>query len=291
MRHWHIVLPFLVAQFGFDFGGDAGFLDTVLGFFEQLFSQVFALLFNLIVAVANYLLAVAEFIYNFFLQLVLDIKNAFVWLWDHVVKVVLTKLLSIFVRVQTWLARYVNKVVGWLQKLRKWYDQYFNQFVKPVLIAIQRLRKILQLFRLLGFKWAARLDARLATIENRIIQAYELLRTNLNQIISWAQLIADPFALLRRNPVLGSILRTAPEIKNAIDRATNHVTTQAEVDKMNRDGAWYTASGRAEMTAYSHGGAAPQFIVDARANFTAAVAELPSLANQPLPGDGDGLGA
>jgi hypothetical protein len=290
MRHWHIVLPFVVAQFGFDFGGDAGFLDTVLGFFEQLFAQIFALLFNLIVAVGNYLLAVDEFIYGFSVTLFKDVKGAFSWLWEQISKITLLKLFKGLRDALAALKRWVDKIVGWLEQLRKWYDKYFNQFVKPVLIAIQRLRKILQLFRLLGFKWAARLDARLATIENRIVQAYELIRTNLNQVISWAQLIADPFALLRRNPVLGSLLRTAPEVKNAIDRATNHVTTQPEVDKMNRDGAWYTASGRAEMTAYSKGGAAPAFIVDARANFTAAVAELPSLANQALPGDGDGLG-
>lgn len=289
MKHWHIWIPFLLGQFGFDFTGPGTFLGDVLAFIQGEIVAALSFLFNLIVAVFNYLLTVAEFIFKFFLTLATDIKNAFKWLWDNVVKVGLTKLVSVFVRVQAWLAKYVNKVVGWLIRLRKWYDQYFNQFVRPVLNAIRHLRQTLQIFRLLGFKWAARLDARLATIENRIVAAYELLRVNLNKVTSFAQLIADPFALIRRNPVLGAILRTAPETKNAIDRATNHVETPAELAASNRANGWYQKDAAAGNAAYYQKNELPPDLAAARQEFLAAHAALPALEKQGFPTSNNGL--
>ena len=289
LRHWYLWLPFLVGQFGFDFGGPGTFLGDVLAFIEGEIVAALSFLFNLIVAVFNYLLAVAEFIFKFFLTLAQDIKNAFKWLWENVVKAGLTKLISVFVRVQAWLAKYVNKVTGWLIRLRKWYDQYFNQFVKPVLNAIRHLRQTLQIFRLLGFKWAARLDARLATIENRIVAAYELLRVNLNKAVSWLQLISDPFGLLRRNPVLGAIIRDAPEMKNAIDRATNHTETQGELNASNRANGWFQRDAAAGNAAYYSKRELPPDMDAARAEFIAAHAALPGLEKQGFPTSDNGI--
>ncbi len=289
LKHWYIWLPFLLGQFGFGFGGSGTFFGDVLAFIEGEIVAALTFLYNLLVVVANFLLSLVQFVFHFFLTLAQDIKNAFKWLWTNIVKEGLTKLVSVFVRVQTWLAKYVNKVTAWLVRLRKWYDQYFNQFVRPVLNAIRHLRQTLQIFRLLGFKWAARLDARLAQIENRIVQAYELLRVNLNRVISWAQLIADPFGILRRNPVLAAVLRDAPEIKNAIDRATNHHTTQQEVNSANRDNGWFQKGATAGNVAYFKGGAQPQYLKDAHADFTSARAELPALASQAFPTSSDGL--
>ena len=289
MKHWHIWIPFLLGQFGFDFGGPGTFFGDVLAFIEGEIVAALSFLFDLIVVVANFLLSLIQFVFHFFLTLATDIKNGFKWLWDNVVKVGLTKLVSVFVRLQAWLSKYVGRVVRFLVRLRKWYDQYFNQFVKPVLNTIRHIRQVLSVFRLLGLKWAARLDARLALIENRIVQAYELLRVNLNKVISFAQLIADPFAILRRNPVLGAVIRDAPEIKNAIDRATNHATTQKELDSSNHDNGWFQKGAAAGNAAYFKGGPRPEYLTDARADFTSARAELPGLALQDFPRGDDGL--
>lgn len=283
MKHWYIFFPFLVGQFGFDFTDPGTFLGDVLAFIQGEIVAALAFLFNLIVAVANFLIAVIEFVFNFFLTLARDIKAAFKWIWDNVIKVGLPKLLRGIVSAAKAVHDFAVRVVGWLNTLRKWYDQYFNQFVKPVLNAIRHLRQTLQIFRFLGFKWAARLDARLATIENRIVQAYELIRTHLNQVISFAQIIADPFGILRRNPLLAGILRNAPEIQNALDRATFHNETQKELDQSNRNNGWFqhpAAAGNAEF--YSKGELPPD-LAAARKEFLDAHAALPALANQSLP--------
>jgi hypothetical protein len=154
---------------------------------------------------------------NSFLALgdaVAKIKSVFESVWNQVILAMLKKLLDAYTKLRNLLQRIFGPVVNFLHQLRRLYDQYFNQFVKPVLNIIRNIRKFLQIFKLLGFKWAARLDARLADIENKIIKAYETLRQNLNQVTSWLQLVIDPTFILRRNPLFAAIIRSAPELRN-----------------------------------------------------------------------------
>lgn len=225
---------FVVAQFGFDFGGIGDALGGLLGTIETIVAEVFAFLWNVLVAVFNYLLSGLIFLLNFFYGLMVDVGNAFKWLWQNIVKVALTKLVNVFFRVRAFLQRIFGPVIRWLKIARQIMDQYFNKFVKPVLNLIRHVRQVLQVFRLLGFKWAGRLDARLAQIENKIVQAYELIRQHLNEVISWVQLIVDPTFLLRRVPLFGALIRSAPELQNVLDNATQHTPSPDELDKMNR---------------------------------------------------------
>lgn len=282
LRHWYLWLPFLVGQFGFDFGGPGTFLGDALAFIEGEIVAAISFLFNLLVAVANYIIGGVNFTFGFFDTLAQDVKKWGKWIWEQITKISLIKLLKGLRDALAALKRFVDRIVGWLLKIRKWYDQYFNQFVKPILNAIRHLRQVLQIFRLLGFKWAARLDARLAQIENRIVSAYVLLRTHLNQVVSWAELIADPTGILRRNPLYAGILRQWPELKNIIDRATWHTRTQAEVNASNRANGWYQKDAAAGNAAYYSKRALPPDLAAARQEFLDAHAALPGLEKQVL---------
>ena len=221
MKHWHIWLPFLVGQFGFDFGGPGTFFGDVLAFIEGEIVAALSFLFNLVVAVANFLLAVDEFIFGFVGEVFRSIKNIWKTIWDNIVKITLVKILSALSKLRKIIATIVGRILCYFQAVRDILDFIFKRFIQPYLIMIQHVRQVLQLFRLLGFKWAKRLDARLAKIENDIVGVWELIRTHVNQVISLVQLVVDPFGILRRNPLLAAVLRDAPEIKNAIDRATD----------------------------------------------------------------------
>jgi len=203
-------------------------------------------------------------------------------LWNDVIKNVLRKILALYAKLRSLLAPIFAKVLAWLQRARQILDYIFRRFIRPYLQMIQRVRQFLQIFRLLGFKWAARLDARLAAIEAKIISVFLTVRQPLNQIISFVGLIADPLGILRRNPVIGMLLRNAPEIKNAIDRATAHPQTQAEVDQSNRWNGWFLPSASADNFTYYKQGQLPPALADAHQQFLDAQAALPGLANQEL---------
>jgi hypothetical protein len=203
-------------------------------------------------------------------------------LWNDVIKNVLRKILAAYLKLRSILAPIFARVLAWLQKARQILDYIFRRFVRPYLQMIQRVRQFLQIFRLLGFKWAARLDARLAAIEAKIISVFLTVRQPLNQIISFVGLIADPLGILRRNPVIGALLRNAPEIKNAIDRATAHPQTQAEVDTSNRNNGWFQQPARAGNATYFAQGQLPPDFAAARQEFIDAGTALPGLSKQEI---------
>lgn len=164
-----------------------------------------------------------------FLQQTVDgVKSIVKNIWNDVILAVLKKILDAYSKLRDLLHKILDPVLKFLHRLRQIYDQYFNQFVKPLLNVIQRIRQFLKIFELLGFKWAKRLDADLGAIENKIIQIYTTIRQNLNLVTTWIQLIVDPTGLLRRNPLFGAIIRSAPELRNLM---LQQVTTSLTPDQ------------------------------------------------------------
>ena len=266
------LLPFVVAQYGFDFGDLFAELEAFLGSILEFLLQVVVFIWNTLVYVAQYIFSALQFIANFFYQLALDIKKAFQWIWENIVKVGLVKALQLFQTVRAWLQKVFGPILHWLKLARQWYDWAFNRFIKPVLILIQRIRQFLQIFRLLGFKWAARLDARLAQIENKIIQAYELIRQNLNRLTSWVQLIVDPTFLLRRNPLFGALIRSVPELRNLLLASVSRPLTPEEQDAQNAGHARYTLNSQEDrQKQYYSQGQLPPDVAASQADFQAKI--------------------
>ncbi len=257
LPHGWVFVPFLVGQFGFDFGSLAGIIEGYLQAFLNFLLQILVFIWNVLVYVANYIWAALNFVANFFYTLFQDVKKAFGWLWDNVVKAGLTKVVGTFLKVRAWLTNLFAPLLKWIKILRAWYDQYFNQFVKPLLKILRQIRQVLQIFKLLGFKWAARLDADIARIENKIVALYVTLRQYLNIATSWIQLIVDPLGILRRNPLFAAIIRSAPELQNLLDRATQRTLTNDEMDRAKRNRTWYTQSAASSNFTYYKQGQQP----------------------------------
>jgi len=144
-----------------------------------------------LVYVANYIWGALNWVWNFVYNLFKNIAAAFKWIWDNIIKGALTKLVKLFLRVRTWLKQTFGPVISFLKKLRAYYQWYFNHYVKPLLQLLGIVRKVLGIFRLLGFKWAARLDADIAGIEQKIVQVYSKLIGYINLAITWLDLIVD----------------------------------------------------------------------------------------------------
>ena len=268
LPHGWVFVPFLVGQFGFDFGNLGGILEGYISAVLQFLLQIVVFIWNVLVYVANYIWAALNFVANFFYTLFQDVKKAFGWLWDNVVKAGLTKVVGTFLKVRAWLTNLFAPLLKWIKILRAWYDQYFNQFVKPLLKILRQIRQVLQIFKLLGFKWAARLDADIARIENKIVALYVTLRQYLNIATSWIQLIVDPLGILRRNPLFAAIIRSAAELQNTLDRATQRELTPSEQDSAKQDARLFTKQTMAnDQTNYFSKGKLPPCYEESRQRF------------------------
>src|SRR5260370_41464917 len=125
------LVPFLVGQFGFDFGSIGGFLAGLLTDLLNFLIQVVSYIFQLLVAVANFIFSVLQFIYKFLTTLFADISRAFKWIWNTVIKGALTKLLTAYVKVRMWLEENFRPLIDFLKKVRAWYDKFFRMYVRP----------------------------------------------------------------------------------------------------------------------------------------------------------------
>jgi hypothetical protein len=268
----HHGLPWfvLLGQFGFDFGDGGGALGGFLDDIAAFLLEIIQLIWSILVAVANYIFAVLQFIWNFLVTLFNDIKDAFKWIWNNVIKAVLTKLVSVFQKVRAWLQQTFGPVLRFLKKIRAWYDKLFNQYVRPFLNVLRHIRQVLQIFRLLGFKWAARLDADLGRIEQAITKVYTTLRKYINEAITWIQLVVDPLGILRRNPLFAGLIRSAKELENIHLQVTQRPLFASEAATCDRNRTWFSGNAPADNLKYYKQGQLPPDMEDARQEFLKA---------------------
>ena len=139
--------------------------------------------------------------------------------WDVLVNGVLLKLYNLVEKILAALRRFFDPLIKLLQAYKQLLDYYFNTYIKPIFDFLQRLRRILAIFRLLGFKWAAKLDQDLAALEGRIAAAFLKVQTSLNQVIDWITFITDPLGIF--NPVLTvlSAIASIGDLFNALWQA------------------------------------------------------------------------
>ncbi len=256
--------------FGFDLG-DLG--DALEGLLSDLVAYLLAalqFLWNVLVYIANYIWAALNWIANFFYTLFQDVVKAFKWIWNNIIKVGLTKLIKLWQTARAWLSKFLKPVLDWIKKVRAWYDWMFNHFWKPILNMIGIMRKVLTIFRLLGFKWAARLDGDLALIQQDIVKAYTLLRSYINLAITWIDLIVDPTGILRRNPLFAALIASAPELRNLVLTAPTRPLTGGEMDTQSADRASMTLAGqKSAFTDYYSKGTVPPDQAQAQKDFDA----------------------
>lgn len=246
--------------FGFDFGDLTAILEQYLQDVIAFLVALIGYIWNVLVYVANYIWTALNWIAHFFYTLFEDVQKAFKWIWANVIKAGLTKLVAVFQKVRAWLKKTLQPVIDWLKKVRKWYDDFFNRWMKPVLRMIQTMRKVLTIFRLLGFKWAARLDGDLAMVEQKITQVYTTLRGYLNTAITWIDLIVDPSGILRRNPLFAALIASQNELRNMVLQAPARPLTGGEIDTQSANRQSMTLDGqKSNFTSYySQGQVTPE---------------------------------
>jgi hypothetical protein len=161
-------------------------------------------------------------------------------------------------------------IIDFLATLRGWYYKYIFRWIKAVEEILSRVRVILALFRILGAKWAAKLDADIARIQGYLATFNQAIVGTLNSITTWLTLAIDPAGVIRggffRDTLFSSVLDvrkaatfgddrafTASEAQhNADDKAL--ITSPAGIATRNADGS-VTLSDAAKRISDSANGA------------------------------------
>jgi len=225
---------------GFDFsgllGGLLGFLADVINAILQFLAQLVAV----IVQALNFLFTGEQNIFGFSFRSLSEvwqgIQKELDRLWRSVILVAIKRLWDLYQKIATW----ARKLKAWLDRLHRLMRQYQIQALRRVINLIQRARQILLIFRLLHFKFAAKLDLWLQHVETLITTHVLRLESKINEIITWLDLWFDPKALMRVLTLAQSLYRYVRGLRGVLGIPESRALTSDELTRNAQDKAMLT---------------------------------------------------
>jgi len=197
---------------------------AALEFLWQLLILVFQFLYNALVAIVNVLIKAVQVVVRGFVHF-------FTTILPNFIKRLFDDYLDLKAKITAWL----QPVLRILLRIRQLFNQYVHAPLLRTINLIQHIRQFLVIFRLLGFKWAARLDNYLTKLEQQLVQNVLVIQSWINLAISVLDLIIDPSMILRKNFLLASLLSFLGAVKRVFFFGANRTpstdeTTQAKQD-------------------------------------------------------------
>lgn len=128
-------------------------------------------------------------------------------------------------------------LLDFIDKLRGWYYKYIYKWIKLAENILSVIRTFLAVFRALGAKWAAKLDADIQKIQSFLTTGLQAITGTLNSVSTWLNFALDPFGLVRKSvfaPTAFTSLTTVFRSNNfGANRALSASEQQNTVDDRN----------------------------------------------------------
>ncbi len=194
---------------GNGFGGIFDPLVAALAAIIQAIIDFLVALVNALVQILNFLFEGEVGIFGFSSSGLESVFKGIKNIMDQVFKVWVVKALHHLLDLFRKLQAFVRKLKQWLDRLRKLQQVYQVQALRRFINLIQRVRKILLVFRLFHLKFAMKLDRFLSHIESLIIQRQLQFARKTNEIIGWLNLILDPVRGLSHLPAFLAVTKSA----------------------------------------------------------------------------------
>lgn len=207
-----------------DFGGGftfdpgsffGGIINTIIDVINAIISAL-VYVFNLLLALADYLYRAIVAVANVLVNAVKVVARGFAHVISDIIHGRFVHLFQDFIDLKNKLVQWLAPVLRILARLRQLYNQYILKPLLAYINLIQHIRQFLVVFRLLGFKWAKTLDAKLTKIEQQAITNTLVLQSYLNLAISVLDLVVDPSLIFRSNILLASMLSALGAIKRVV---------------------------------------------------------------------------
>jgi len=219
---------------------------AALNFLYQVILAVLQFLYAALVAVANFVSKAAQLVGRALTHLFRDlIPKFFNALWKD------------YLDLKAKLGPIIQRVIDVIKKIRDWYNVHILAPMLRTINMIQHIRQFLVVFRLLGFKWAAKLDNQLAGLEQRIAKNTLVIQSYINFALDVLELAIDPSLILRKNFLLASLLSALGAIKRVVFFGANRTPSTDESKQMKQDsgslapGAHLLESGFASSATYA----------------------------------------
>ncbi len=201
---------------GFDFGGlFSGLLAGLIAIIDAIIAFLNALV-QVLVQILNFLFGAIVDTFTFSFKSLGEIFKGWRNIMDQIFKVWIAGALKHLKDLYDKLAQWAKKLKLWLEKLRR-AQRAQLEAMRKMLNLIQRVRRILVVFKLLHIGLAKKLDNFLARLEGRISTGVLKHLAKTNEIIRWVNLVADPRGLLHPGGQLASVGGILSAVRGALD--------------------------------------------------------------------------
>jgi hypothetical protein len=208
----------------FDFFNQiAGFIIGLLNVLWSVIVFIYQLLVEIVVAIAQYLIGLVKILVNFFKHVITDIIHG-----DF------KALVNDYRAFRDALRAFFGPLLKIINLVHAWVNKYILVYIKLALTIISRIRVILQLFRLLGFKWAAKLDADLRKIQGYLTTALVDIVKGFNTLTSVINMMVDPSLVLRKDFFNSTLFSSLAGVKRAVGYGSNRPLDPSESDRQTR---------------------------------------------------------
>jgi len=214
-------IPVLIGGGGAPAGADPAKVATALGQLTTYIGSVGNFLLGELQNLFGWALNTLKKLFSPLLAFLRHLKDT--WLGQHLIHI-WEWLKRIYARAKD----YEQRVKEVLDRLKKIQDQIYNQSIKPIMDLIQRVRRVLLVFKIFHIKFAEKLDKDLAGLEGRIAKVFLDVRASMNKLIDYMNLILDPFGLIHKGLLLRSVLQTPGGIIDATRAAQNDPPSDAQ---------------------------------------------------------------
>lgn len=213
-------------------------IDFIVGLIEQIIAfiiQLFADFINILVAVFNAIAQVINSIITFLENFPEHLKDFLDDLWNEVIVPAIEKIQQIYDDIQTWLQNLLDPIIQFIQEVRAWFLKYIYPWIQRVQNIISITRAILSALRILGVKWAAKLDADLAKIQGYITGVFQDIIKPLNESLTWLNFLADPAGLFRTQTLSNSLFANLSSVYRSVNWGKNRGLSASEAQNTQED--------------------------------------------------------
>jgi hypothetical protein len=220
---------------GFDPGQFfGGIIDTLVAVINAIIAAL-VYLFNLLVVVFQFLYAAVVAIANALVSAIKIIAKGFIHVISDIVHGRFLHLFQDYLDLKAKITAWLAPVLRILRRVKAIFDEFVTKPLLRFINMIQKIRQFLTIFRILGFKWAKKLDTALANWERRVVQNVLVLQSWINFAISAVSLIMDPSLIMRKNFLLASLLSFLGAVKRVVFFGANRTPSSDETKQTQQD--------------------------------------------------------
>jgi len=266
-----------------------GFIE-LFGLISSLFSRLSGIFFGFLISMFNFVQAITLFLLdvigieargaNTSFNNLRVFSGAF---WGGLLRKLWANILILYAKIRDRLERILGPILRVIQRIRRWLDEHIYPSIRRYLDLIQRMRRVLVIFRIFNIKWAKALDARLAKKEAEVARGFTLVRGKLNEIASLLNVLLDIDLILRAEPFVKSLGNAAGYIADLMHQLGLRPLPSADEDAIRTAQVRVTIDGTVEHMRAQAGSSPTAEDTALREMVRKEIAEAAGLALDTLP--------